>query len=238
MFCRDSEVLLEGPAGTGKTRGLLEYIWWCCTTFPGIRVLMIRKTRASLTESVLVTWEQKVLHTEESRQCITGTAQAENRRSYTFPQTSNVVGGKTYSGESHCVLGGIDKATRIMSTEYDIIAVFEGNELLESDLEMLLSRNRNWKMPWQQTIVDTNPDSDLHWLNRRAGQKLTIPKELASYLPAARPGQTQMTRLLSRHKDNPMLWDRVRRRWTPAVSGSSSAVRSPSSRCPCSRRYG
>ena len=93
FWCRESEVLLEGPAGTGKTRALLEYVYWCCRTFPGIRVLFIRKTRASLTESVLVTWEQKVL---PDHACITGTASAENRRSYTFPWDANRVYGTTF----------------------------------------------------------------------------------------------------------------------------------------------
>ncbi len=211
FYCRDSEVLLEGPAGTGKTRGVLEYVYWLCVTFPGIRVLFVRKTRASLTESVLVTWEQKVL---PDTACVNGTAGPQNRMSYTFPRARNQVGGQTYTGERHVVLGGMDKSTRIMSTEYDVIVGFECNELTESDWEMLLSRNRNYRMPWQQMIADTNPDSDTHWLNRRGKKPYVVPRELEGMLPAARPHQTQMTRLLSRHTDNPMLWNAAKNQWT------------------------
>ena len=211
FYCRDSEILLEGPAGTGKTRAVLEYVYFLCLAFPGIRVLFVRKTRASLTESVLVTWEQKVL---PDRRCISGTAGPENRRSYTFPRAVSIVKGRRYAGKSHIVLGGMDKATRIMSTEYDIIVAFETNEITENDWEMLTSRNRNFRMPWQQSIADTNPDADTHWLNRRGKKAYGVPLDLVGILPEARQHQTQMTRLLSRHRDNPMLWNKRTGKWT------------------------
>ena len=57
MFeCTDPEVLFEGPAGTGKTFAVCNYILAFCEAFPGCRVLMLRKERRSLTETVLVTW--------------------------------------------------------------------------------------------------------------------------------------------------------------------------------------
>src|SRR6185369_1742308 len=52
---RGLEVLLSGPAGTGKTRGVLEWINHLAWRYPGLRVLIVRKTRASLAESVLYT---------------------------------------------------------------------------------------------------------------------------------------------------------------------------------------
>jgi len=62
--------------------------------------------------------------------------------------------------------------------------VFEGRELSQDDWESLLTRLRHGKMPYQQAIIDTNPDAPTHWLNQRAAQG-------------------KMTRLLSRHQDNP-----------------------------------
>src|SRR5579859_3490718 len=56
------ELIIAGPAGTGKSRGILEYINYCCMEYSGVRALMARKTRRSLTESGMVTLEQKVLH--------------------------------------------------------------------------------------------------------------------------------------------------------------------------------
>src|SRR5262245_22584773 len=52
------EVLLSGPAGSGKTIASLLRVYWVCRKYPGARCLVVRKTRESLTESVLVTWER------------------------------------------------------------------------------------------------------------------------------------------------------------------------------------
>jgi phage terminase large subunit len=71
-----------------------------------------------------------------------------------------------------------------MSTEYDMVVVLEATEISEHDWEQLLSRLRNGVMPYQQAIADVNPDAPTHWANRRASSG-------------------QMTRILSRHEDNP-----------------------------------
>src|SRR5262245_49043147 len=57
---RAEEVLQAGPAGTGKTLANLLRVYWVCRKYPGARALIVRKTRESLTESVLVTWERDV----------------------------------------------------------------------------------------------------------------------------------------------------------------------------------
>jgi phage terminase large subunit len=54
LYCHAPEVLMEGPAGTGKTRALLEKANLCALKYPGMRALLVRKTRESMTESVLV----------------------------------------------------------------------------------------------------------------------------------------------------------------------------------------
>ena len=167
---KDPEVLIEGPAGTGKTRAVLEYINWLCEEYPGIRVLLYRKTRTSMSESVLVTWEEKVLW--DGHPARTGDAQRNTRQHYKYPNGS------------HVVVGGMDNSDRIMSTEYDVAACFEATEVTQEDWEKVSSRLRNNVMPWQQAIADCNPGSQYHRLNQRANQGL-------------------MTRLLSRHTDNP-----------------------------------
>ena len=172
FLTRDPEVLLEGPAGTGKTRAALEYANYLCEEYPGIRVLLYRKTRTSMSESVLVTWEEKVLW--DGHPARTGDAQRNTRQHYRYPNGS------------HVVIGGMDNSDRIMSTEYDIAICFEATECSLEDWEKVLSRLRNNMMPWQQAIADCNPSSQYHWLNQRAN----------------RGG---ITRLLSRHHDNPSL---------------------------------
>ena len=49
--CRANEVLIEGPAGTGKTTAVLTKCHAACETYPNIRVLICRATRASMTET-------------------------------------------------------------------------------------------------------------------------------------------------------------------------------------------
>lgn len=171
MRCRAPEILYEGPAGTGKTRGLLEKAHICLANYPGARVLACRKTRASMTQSVLVTFEEKVLPAGSP---IRNGADKQNRSSYHYPNGSELV------------IGGMDNAERIMSTEYDMVLVFEATETTEDDFEKLTSRLRNGVMPYQQAVADCNPGPPSHWLNQRATQG-------------------RMVRILSRHEDNPSI---------------------------------
>jgi phage terminase large subunit len=200
MRTLESEVLYEGPAGTGKTLGVLQKVHLLCTVYQKIRVLFIRKTLKSLRESVLVTWEEEVLG--EGHPAITGTATRSHRDSYTFPET-----------KAHIVLAGIDTPSRHMSTQFDVICCFEACELLENDLEYLLTRNRNWMMQFQQVICDTNPRQPTHWLNKRANRLKRIPDD--PRLPKPPLGAKQMVRIKSRHEDNPFLYDHEAKEWTP-----------------------
>ena len=149
---RATEVLIPGPAGTGKTRGILEKVHLYLLKYPGTRGLIVRKTRASMTESVLVTFESKVVQAG-----CTLTNQARRTRS-----------AYDYDNRSTLVVGGLDNPDRIMSTEYDIIAAFEATELSEDDWEKLTTRLRNGKGPYHQIVADCNPAAPSHWLKRRA----------------------------------------------------------------------
>lgn len=186
MSCRDTEVLLEGPAGTGKSRAALQKLHVAALKYPGMRGLILRQTRESLTESLLVTFETKVL--PEFSPIAQGASRA-GRQAYVYPNGSTlVVGGIKSSGR--------DNVAKVMSTEYDMVYAGEATELSEESWEKLLSRLRNGKMPYHQAIADCNPDRPAHWLNQRAAKGA-------------------MTRLLSRHQDNPMLFEQKSKQWTP-----------------------
>jgi PBSX family phage terminase large subunit len=166
FFRREPEVILSGPAGTGKSRGLLEKLHWCADKYNGSRILLVRKTRTSLTNTSLVTFEQTVLplgHADLSYQ------------------------GARYPNGSVIDFGGMDKASKIMSSEYDIIAVPEATELTENDWESLTTRLRWGRVPYQQMLADCNPSYPKHWLKQRANAGKTVMLE-------------------SRHEDNPTLW--------------------------------
>ena len=174
------ELILSGPAGTGKTRGSLEYLHEQASIYPRSRWLMVRKTRASLTDSALVIYERYVLG-EENPICA-GMLRA-NRHSYRYPNGSEIV------------TGGMDKPTRILSTEYDGIYVPEAVELTLTDWETLISRLRGGNVPHEIIWGDTNPDVPHHWIMQRS--------------------QTGALELVyTRHEDNPVLWDAAAATWT------------------------
>ncbi|WP_237724798.1 phage terminase large subunit [Deinococcus alpinitundrae] len=150
FFARDAEVVLDGPAGTGKSRGILEKLNALALKYPGMRALIVRKTRASLTDTTLVTWEEHV-----HPGCDTTNQQRRVRQSYTYPNGSEIV------------VGGMDKSIKIMSSEYDIICAFEATEFYEEDWEAMTTRLRNGVMPYQQLLGDCNPGAPGHWLNVR-----------------------------------------------------------------------
>ena len=153
--CRDREVLIEGPAGTGKSRAALEKLHAAALKHPGIRGAILRKTRKSLTQSAMVTFEQKVIAPADG---VRWRAAAEEYR---------------YPNGSALVVGGLDDPQKIMSSEYDLIYVQEATETTEHDWEMLATRLRNGVMPNQQLIADCNPGAPTHWLNQRCNKGLT-----------------------------------------------------------------
>lgn len=180
MTCKDDEILVDGPAGTGKSRGVLEKFHLMAERYPGCRLLLVRKTRESMTESILVTYEDKVLpvgHPAKSD------VKRRYRQSYTYPNGSELV------------IAGMDKPEKILSTEYDAIYVNEGVEIDEAEFETLATRLRNGVIPYQQIIIDCNPEHPLHWLWQR-------------YLKGS------ITRVQSTYKDNPVYWDHEHDTWT------------------------
>lgn len=176
---RGPEVVLEGPAGTGKSRAALEKLHWCAQKYPGMRGLLVRKTRESMTESVLVTFESKVL--PEGSPLTAGPARS-GRQAYLYPNGSTVV-------VAGLVANGHDQKARVMSTEYDMIVVAEATELSEHEWEQLTTRLRNGVMPYQQIIGECNPDAPSHWLHQRCDRSVA-------------------TVYFSRHEDNPRLFRR------------------------------
>lgn len=163
FYDRSPELILSGPADTGKSRGILERMFLLCDQIPNVRMLMTRKTRVSLTESGMVTFERYVVPAGSP---VLQGPDRQNRHAYKFPNGSEIVTGG---------LGDEKEKTRIMSTEYDLIYVQECRELAESEWEELSTRcsGRAGNMPFHQLIGDTNPDSQHHWIMQRKSRGLT-----------------------------------------------------------------
>jgi len=156
MRGRDNEILLSGPAGTGKSRACLEKLHHMALANPGMRGLIVRKTAASLTSTALATWKQFVIPESLERGHVDYYGgSAEEPAQYRYQNGSKIL------------IGGMDKPSKIMSSEYDVIYVQEATELNVTDWEALTTRLRNGKVSFQQLIADCNPDRPDHWLKQR-----------------------------------------------------------------------
>ncbi len=175
--CRDPEVLISGPAGTGKSRAALEKVDQLALRNPGMKGLIVRKTLASLGSTTLETWRRHVV----PEALMVGMVNY-------YGGSSEEPAQYRYDNGSRVHIGGMDKATKIMSSDYDVIFVPEAIELTEDDWEALTTRLRNGRISFQQLMADTNPAAESHWLKQRCDA-----------------GRT--TLIESRHEDNPLLYD-------------------------------
>lgn len=187
----EPEVLLEGPAGTGKTRTILEYLHLACKNRK-IKVLLLRKTRESMTDSVLATLENKVFHELEFARGAKGMPVE------FFGGNDHEPAAYRYSNGSVMVIGGMDNPSKVLSTEYDKIYVCQAEEITESEWSTLSTRLRNFAHPYMQLIGDCNPSYSKHWLNRRC---------LARYGPEGEVLPPLTRRIITTHHDNPLLYD-------------------------------
>lgn len=174
--CRDAEVLLSGPAGTGKSRACMEKLHVMALLNPGMRGLICRKTAATLSSTALVTWRRFVAN----EALLTGDI------TY-YGGSTQEPSAYRYRNGSVIAIGGLDKVTKIMSSEYDVIYVQEATELTEGDWEALTTRLRNWQVSFQQLMGDCNPAQPTHWLKKRCDT-----------------GRTTMLEVW--HEDNPVLF--------------------------------
>ncbi|TDC47650.1 terminase [Actinomadura sp. KC345] len=170
---RDDEVLLDGPAGTGKSLAALYRLHLAALKHPGMKALIVRKTAVSLGSTTLRTFDEKVAADALARGVV---------RWYGGSRREPAC--YKYSNGSRIVVGGMDQPVKIMSSEYDLAFCDEATELAVDDLEAITTRLRNGVLPWQQLIAACNPAHRAHWLNQRAASGA-------------------MRRLVSRHRDNP-----------------------------------
>lgn len=177
----DPEILMVGPAGTGKTVSILHRINTLMWQYPGARTLIVRKVRADLAESALVTFERDILGQDNP---ICANVQRAYRKIYHYPNGSTIA------------VGGMDRPGSILSTEYDIIYPVEAVQFDAQDWDTFVMRNRNYVIPFQQIIADTNPAYPAHWLKQRCDAGLTLLMNTF-------------------HKDNPAYWDEQLQDWTP-----------------------
>lgn len=144
--------------------------------YPGARGLIVRATQVSLGSTALVTWREHVV----PEPLLTGEV-------WFYGGSPEEAAQYRYRNGSSVTIGGMDKPTKIMSSEYDLAYVQEAIELVPDGWEAITTRLRNGRMPYQQLLADTNPSHPQHWLKQRCDRGTT-------------------RELLSRHTDNPVLY--------------------------------
>ncbi len=172
---RSTEILLSGAAGTGKSVGALMKLHLACLHTPGVRALIARKTHASLTSSTLVTFRQKVALEALGAGIV----------KY-FGGSGQEPASYRYQNGSVIVVGGLDRPSRLLSTEYDLVFIDEAIEVTAEDIDTLLTRLRNGRLSYQQIIMASNPGAPSHHLKQRADAG-------------------RCTMLYSKHEDNPRM---------------------------------
>lgn len=170
-----SEAIVHGPAETGKTFAMCLKVHLCACKYPNSIHAIIRKTQTSCYNTVVRTFTDKILGRDIDKW------PCEPYGGTNKPERFNYRNGSTV------MVGGIDKASKILSAEFDIIAVNQAEELTLGDWETLTTRTtgRAGNMPYSQTIGDANPAWPTHWMYERESLKM----------------------FYSRHQENPALFD-------------------------------
>lgn len=181
---------------TGKTRGICEFSLRAARKFPGARILWARYTRESLRQSILVTFEEKVLPVHPEMAYLAKGATRGTRMSYRLNNGSEIA----IAGLQPTQVGNT------YSTEWDIVVVFECWEVPFGSWQKLTRAIRNEITPWQVAIADTNPADPFHYLNQLWPVKglRRCPKSWPERrVDEAGEELDLKARFLSRHEDNP-----------------------------------
>jgi PBSX family phage terminase large subunit len=152
FYSHDPEVIVSGPAETGKTLAACWKLHLLAMKYPGARLAFARKTQASMYGTVLQTFDRVIKGANIE---IYGGNRPEI---YTYPNGAQIF------------IGGLDNPDRLLSSERDVIYVNQAEELKLNDWETMTTRTtgRGAVMPYTQLIGDCNPGGSKHWIRERA----------------------------------------------------------------------
>lgn len=177
------EIILAGPAETGKTFAALWRLHTLCRDNPNVQAVLIRKTLADIAPSALQTLIKKIFPLDPSVNV--ATYGGNHPEWFDYPNGSRIW------------LGGMDKPGKTLSSERDIIYVNQAEQLTQEDWETLTTRATGRAGNLHDAngaavaylIGDCNPGPPNHWIRQRAAAGA-------------------LTLLESRHEDNPRLYAR------------------------------
>jgi len=155
MLCRDDEVVLAGPADTGKTFAWLWKLHTLAMKYPGAQLAIVRKVKSDMTGSVLHTFKRDFL---------------EPYAPFVQPYGGQVPQWYDYPNGSRIWTGGMDKPGATLSSERDVVFVCQAAQLTLTDWEFLTRcvTGRGAVMPYTQLVADCNPAWPGHWILARS----------------------------------------------------------------------
>lgn len=186
--CKTPEVILSGPAETGKTRVALEKLDALLWKYSGAQAVMVRKQYSDMPGSCIQTYEKKVLGAWNPE-----IGEGKGGFDQALTPVSKFGGEKpqfySYPNGSRLWVCGLDKPGKVLSSERDFAYVNQAEELELDDWETLTTRvtGRAGNAPYAQVIADCNPGARTHWILERAREN-------------------KLSLFYSRHEDNPTLF--------------------------------
>lgn len=176
------EVMLAGPAETGKTVGAIEWLHEQLIRHRRAQAVMVRNAKTDLYGSCVQTYVRHVLNWE------------------TFPWGRSPDGVFCYGGQTpewfdypngaRLWLAGMDDPGDALSSERDYIYINQAEEVARRGYETLLTRatGRAGNAPFPRVLGDCNPGPPNHWILDRADRGLLL-------------------KIDTQHTDNPKLFD-------------------------------
>lgn len=151
---RGPEVMLSGPAETGKTYAALHKLDALIWKYPGCQAVLCRKVRDTIFPTVLQTYVNKILTKPTPVTCYGG----ERPAWFDYPN-----GARLW-------LAGLDDPGKALSSERDFIYVNQAEEVGDDDWQVLTTRTtgRAGNAPYGQVFGDCNPDRPTHWIRQRS----------------------------------------------------------------------
>lgn len=176
LQCRGHEWILSGPRDTGKTLGCLNYLHWVAYAYPRASIVICRKRQSDAYSTVVKTFRDKVLRRDMPISAYGG----EKPQWFDYPNGSRIW------------VTGLDKRSKVLSSEHDLIYVNQAEEIALPDWEYLSTSatGRAGHVDHPQCIGDCNPGHPSHWIQRRV-----------------RTGTLRLYE--ATHRDNPDIYDQA-----------------------------
>lgn len=181
---RVGEMMIGGPAGTGKTHIGVMYGHKLACTYPGSVGVFVRKVKETIKRTLIPTYNEVLGYDPQDR----------NDGNFVLGYGGMHPQRYVYRNGSEIHILGLADPKQFDSLQVDWMFGNQAEEFDEEDWEILTARTRGRKMPFRVVAGDCNPVEPEHFLcpyedneNRRDG----------------------VYYIATRHEDNPILFDPI-----------------------------